>query len=81
MPMITLARALPCDERSRAALTGATRLGKKTGGGRACNERSFHGKRADTKSVIRAPNVAHDKLCGQGPRAEAGAARRLPRLS
>jgi hypothetical protein len=27
------------------------------------------------------PNGSHAKLCGRGPRAEAGAARRLPRMT
>jgi hypothetical protein len=31
--------------------------------------------------ALRAPNGSHAKLCGQGPRAEAGAARRLPRMT
>ena len=31
--------------------------------------------------VIRPANGSHAKLCGQGPRAEAGAARRLPRMT
>jgi hypothetical protein len=30
---------------------------------------------------VRLPNGSHAKLCGQGPRAEAGAARRLPRMT
>jgi len=32
-------------------------------------------------ACLRAPNGCHAKLCGQGPRAEAGAARRLPRMT
>ena len=30
---------------------------------------------------LRAPNGSHAKLCGHGPRAEAEAARRLPRMT
>jgi len=41
----------------------------------------LHGKRADTQIVFDPPNAPHAKLCGQGPRAEARAARRLPRMT
>ena len=33
------------------------------------------------RSCLRRPNGSHAKLCGQGPRAEAEAARRLPRMT
>jgi hypothetical protein len=33
-----------------------------------------------SQTMIRAPNGTHAKLCGQGPRAEAAAACRLPRI-
>ena len=37
---------------------------------------------ADLAAVISCPaNVSHAKLCGQGPRAGAEAARRLPRMT
>jgi hypothetical protein len=35
----------------------------------------------DSEAVIRPPNGPHAKLRGQGPRAEAGAARRSPHLT
>jgi hypothetical protein len=45
----------------------------------SCEYAEFRGKHAATQMWFGRPNVPHAKLCGQGPRAEARAARRLPR--
>jgi hypothetical protein len=62
-------------EASRALRTSGWRLR------RACSTRSFMESAAPERTVIRPPNGSHAKLCGQGPRAEARAARRLPRMT
>jgi hypothetical protein len=42
-------------------------------------QRAHHGSFGND-SAVAPPNGSHAKLCGQGPRAEADAARRLPRM-
>jgi hypothetical protein len=63
--------------------TDASQLRRCAGGacGKGQSLQSTESLKNAKRLCPRPPNGSHAKLCGQGPRAEAAAARRLPRMT